>query len=124
MISITGLDGSTILVAKGSIFRLRATLPSEAPAAVKIEYSGGYILTREPLAALLVRFQPDARLIQLTTRNGSAVYLEASAIARVRDALPINGPGTEITVGGHFQQVTEPVALVEAALAAATNDRS
>ncbi len=120
MIQLTGLDGSTILVAKGAIFRLRATLPSEAPAAVKIEYGGGYILTSEPLAALLARLQPDAKLIRLTTRSGAAVYLDAGAISRVREALPINGPGTEITVGGHFQQVIEPVAVVQAALAGAT----
>lgn len=119
MIRLTGLDGSSILVSKSSIFRLRATLPEEAPAAVKIEYSGGYVLTREPLTVLLVRLQPDTKLIALTTRNGSPVYLEASAISRVREALPINGPGTEITVGGHFQQVTEPVAEVEAAIARA-----
>ncbi len=119
MIRLTGLDGSTILVAKGAIFRLRATVPSEGAPAVKVEYSGGYVLTLEPLAALLGRLHADAKLIRLTTRSGSAVYLEAGAISRVREALAINGPGTEIVVGGHYQHVVESVAVVEAAMAAA-----
>lgn len=119
MIKFTGLDGSTVLVTKGSVYRLRATVPSEGVPAVKVEYSGGYILTLEPLAALVARLRADAKLLKLTTRGGSPVYLEATAISRVRDALPINGPGTEIVAAGHFQQVTEPVAVVEAALATA-----
>lgn len=119
LIKLTGLDGSTVLVAKGAIFRLRATVPSEGAAAVKVEYTGGYVLTLEPLVSLVARLRLETKLIQLTARDGNAVYLEVSAIARVREALPVNGPGTEITVGGHFQQVVEPVATVEAAIAAA-----
>ncbi len=34
MIRLTGLDGSTVLVAKGAIFRVRATVPSEGAPAV------------------------------------------------------------------------------------------
>ena len=68
-----GLDGSTILVAAGAIFRLRATVPSEGAAAVKVEYSGGDVLTLEPLAAVVAPLYNVAKLIQLTTRSGSAV---------------------------------------------------
>jgi hypothetical protein len=119
MIKLTGLDGSTILVAAGAIFRLRATVPSEGAAAVEVEHSGGYVLTFEALAALVARLYNVGKLIQLTTRSGISGYLKTAAISRVRAAPPINGPGTEIVVGGHCQQMIEPVAVVESAIAAA-----
>ena len=118
MIDLTGLNGATILVAPGSIYRLRPTTPSEGRDATRVDYLGGYVLTLEPAAALLGRLTGEVRLIALTTRNGTPVWLNAAAITRVREALPINGPGSEIVVGGAYQHVVETVAAVQALLGA------
>lgn len=115
MITLTGLNGATILVGPKTIFRLRRAIAVEAPESTKVEYSGGYIYTLEPIDDLVARLSSvGTNLITLTTRSGSAVLLNPAAISRVRDALPINGPGTEIVVGGQYQHVTESVGEVEA----------
>ena len=116
MLTLTGLNGESILVAAASVFRVRATTPFEAADAIKVEYGGGYLLTLELMADLLARLAPEVRLIALTSRSGTKVHLAAAAISRVRDALAINGPGTEIVVAGHYQHVVETVAEVTALL--------
>ena len=118
MIRLTGLNGATILVAPKSIFRIRATTPAEAGDATKVEYGGGYVFTLERIADLLARLAADVRMLMFTSRSGAPVYLNAAAITRVREALPLNGPGTEIVVGGQYQHVVEDVAAVEAMLGA------
>lgn len=115
MIELTGLNGAKIMVAAKNIFRIRATTPSEGDRASKVEYGGGYVFTLEPIANLLARLS-QVRMINLTTRSKSPVYLNAGAVTRIREALPINGPGTEIVVGGHYQHVLETPAEVAALL--------
>ena len=117
MISLTGLNGATILVAPKTIFRVRPAVPSEGAETTKVEYAGGYLFTLEPLADLITRLaDAGIRLIALTTRSGTIVMLNPGSISRVRDSLPINGPGTEIVVSGLYQHVVETVAEVEALL--------
>jgi uncharacterized protein YlzI (FlbEa/FlbD family) len=121
MISLTGLNGEAILVAAHTVFRIRPATPSEAGEAVKAEYSGGYIYTREALDSLLDRIAAaGVRMVRLTTRSGVAVHLNVAAITRVREALSINGPGTELVVAGQYQHVTESVAEVRASIEAAS----
>ena len=55
-------------------------------------------------------------MIKLTSRSGVPVYLNAAAITRVREALPLNGPGTDVVVGGQYQHVVEDLPTVEAML--------
>lgn len=113
MLSLTGLNGEAILVAAKTIFRIRPATPSQAGGAAKVEYSGGYIYTREVLADLLARITAaGVPIAKLTTRSGVPVHLNTAAITRVREALPINAPGTEIVVAGQYQHVTESVAEV------------
>lgn len=119
MISLTGLNGEAILVAAHTVYRIRPATPSEADGAVKAEYSGGYIYTREALDGLLGRIAAaGVRMVRLTSRSSVAVHLNIAAITRVREALPINGPGTEIVVAGQYQHVTESVAEVRASIGA------
>lgn len=106
MIELIGLNGAKIMVAAKSIFRVRATTPSEGARASKVEYGGGYVFTLEPIADLLARLT-QVRMVKLTTRSAEPVYLNAGTITRIREALPINGPGTEVVVGGHYQHVVE-----------------
>lgn len=117
MIELTGLNGSKILVAAKSIFRIRPTTPSEGEDATKVEYGGGYIFTLEPIDHLLARLVAEIKLIALSTRSGTKVHLNAASVTRVREALPINGPGTEIVVAGQYQHVTETVNQVMSLLA-------
>lgn len=107
MLELTGLNQQKILVVGKSVFRL--TPPRDGDRVTKVEYGGGYLYTDEPLAALLQRLAAEIRIIQLTTRSNTRVYLNAGAISRVREALPLNGSGTEIVVGGQYQHVTESV---------------
>jgi hypothetical protein len=117
LFQLTGLDGSPVLVTVDSIYRLRASVPSEGPPATKVEYGSGYLFTHEPISHLIVRIGAADRLVRLTTRSGAPVYLNEAAISSVRPALPVNGPGTEIVVAGQYQHVMESIAEVQHLLA-------
>jgi uncharacterized protein YlzI (FlbEa/FlbD family) len=114
MFTLTGLDGSHIYVAVDSIFRIRASIPEDGPPATEVEYGAGYIFTHESINALLARIGSADHFIRLTTRNASPVHLNAAAISSIRDAPPINAPGTEIIVGGAYQHVMETPAQIQA----------
>jgi uncharacterized protein YlzI (FlbEa/FlbD family) len=116
LVTLTGLDGSSIKVGAGLIQRIRAPQPSEPDGAAKVDYAGGYIFTLEQVEALLARLSGQIRLLKLTARNGTPVWVNAAAIGRIRQALPINGQGTEISVGGRYQHVLESEAEVLALL--------
>lgn len=113
---IIGLDGSAVLISVGSIYRIRASVADGEPDATKVEYGAGYLFTQETIARLLDRIGPADRFIELTSRSGTAVYLNAGAIVSVRAALPQNAPGTEIVVAGQYQHVMETVDQVAALL--------
>lgn len=113
---LTGLDGSEVLVASGSIFRIRPSIQSDEPGSTSVEYGSDRLFTNENPKNLLTRIGPADRFVKLTTRGGTPVWLAADAVSMVRDALAPDAPGTEITVGGRRQDVTETVKEVEAAL--------
>jgi uncharacterized protein YlzI (FlbEa/FlbD family) len=117
MIELIGLNGANILVAPKTIFRIRQTSDSSGNVATKVDYTSGYIFTLEPIRDLLARLRGEIKLINLTTRSGTTVHLNVASIARIREALPINAPGTEIVVGGQYQHVSESVEAVKALLA-------
>ncbi len=118
MIQLTGLNGATIIVAPNTVYRIRATTPLEGKDVMKVEYAGGYIFTLESISSLLARMPNDLKIIKLTTRSATSVYLNGGAVTRARDALPMNGPGTEITVSGQYQHVVETLQQVETLLSA------
>jgi kumamolisin len=113
---LTTLDGSTILVASGSIFRVRAAMPSEGGAATHVDYGDDFLLTHEAVDALLARIGSAGRFVAFETRGGTTVHLNTTAISSVRASLPPDGAGTDITVGGQLQQVVEDLPAVEAML--------
>lgn len=106
MIVLRGLDGSPVLLAEGSIYRLRPPRPGDDDPVTQVDYGGGYIFTREALADLAARLAPGVRFVELTTRGGQSVWLNPAQVTRIREALPINAPGTEITIAGRYQHVT------------------
>ena len=114
MFSLTGLDGSTIYVTIDSLLRIRASIPEDGSPATEVEYGAGYLFTHEAITDLLARIGSADHFIALTTRNGSAVYLNAAAISSIRVAPAINAPGTEIVVGGLYQHVMETPEQVQA----------
>jgi kumamolisin len=116
LFKLSALDGSSVLVAVDSIFRLRASLPSEGPPATRVDYSGDFIFTHEAIGDLLARFTSGDHFIKLNVRDGAAVWLNAAAIVSVRQAIFPNGSGTEINVAGQYQHVTETVDQVKALL--------
>lgn len=116
MIELTGLNGEKILVAARTIFRIRPNSNSSGVIETKVDYSSGYIFTLEPLADLIDRLAGEINLVKLTTRSGTTVYLNIASITRVREALQINAPGTEILVGGQYQHVIETVEQVKSLL--------
>lgn len=116
MIELTGLNGAKILFSARTIFRIRPSSNSSGVIETKVDYSSGYIFTLEPLADLIDRLAGEIKLIKLTTRSGTTVYLNATSITRVREALQINAPGTEILVGGQYQHVIETVEQVKSLL--------
>lgn len=116
MIAIDGLDGSPVLIAPGSICRIRRALAHEAPDATKVEHGGGCLFTREPAADLIARIGAEADLVRFTTRGGAEVYLSRGAVAQVRPGAAQDGGGTEITVAGRHQHVAEDPAKVASML--------
>jgi kumamolisin len=116
LFKLIGLNGSPVLVAVDSIFRLRASLSNEGPPATRVDYGGDYIFTHEAIADVLARIGSGGHFIRLTVRDGAEVWLNAAAIVSVRDAVSPNGPGTEINIAGQYQHVTETVSQVEALL--------
>lgn len=114
MFSLTGLDGSTIYVTVDSLVRVKASIPEDGPPATEVEYGGGYLFTHESIPDLLARIGEADHFIELTTRSGSAVYLNAAAISSIRVAPPINAPGTEVMVGGLYQHVMETPEQIQA----------
>jgi uncharacterized protein YlzI (FlbEa/FlbD family) len=116
MIELTGLDGSAIFIAPKSIFRIRPPAAVLGQDTTKVDHSTGYLFTREAAEALIERLGPGISMIKLTTRSSLPVYLNAGAIASIREALPINAPGTEIVINGKYQHVMESVDEVRALL--------
>ena len=114
MIELTGLNGERVLIAPATICRIRPGDLFGPPLSTEVEYAGGYLFTDEDVSALIKRLEKSLKLVALTTRSGLKVYLNAAAITRVRRALAINGTGTELVVGGHYQHVVEDLAEVEA----------
>lgn len=47
MIRLRGLDGSQVLLKKGSIYRLRPNVDKDDETISSVEYNGGYLFTRE-----------------------------------------------------------------------------
>jgi kumamolisin len=116
LLPLTGMDGTTVLIAADSIYRIRASIADGEPDATKVEYGSGYLFTPEAIPALLARIGPTGRFIALTTRSGTPVYLNAGSITSVRTALPQNAPGTDIEIAGQYQHVMETVDQVSALL--------
>ena len=116
MFSLTGLDGSQIYVAVDSIIRIHASIPEDGPASTHVEYGAGYIFTHEGVDQLLERIGSSDKFIQLKTRSGAPVWLNAAAISSIRAAPPINAPGTELVVGGLYQHVLDDPAQIQAML--------
>ncbi len=112
---IAGLNGAKILVAAKSIYRIRPPTPYEQ-GQIKIDYSAAHVLTLEPIEHRLRPYSADFKRVTFTTRAGTPVHLNANSIGRVRDALLINGPGTEVLISGQYQHVTESLEEVLAAL--------
>ncbi len=117
LLPLTGLDGTFILVAVDSIYRIRPGTIAEAQEATEVEFGSGYVFTHETIADLLSRIGAQNRFIRLTSPGGTPVHLNVATISSVRAALSINGPGTEIMVGGQYQHVAESVAEVQRMLA-------
>jgi kumamolisin len=113
---LAGLDGSEVLIAPGSIFRIRPSISGDEPGATSAEYGSDRLFTNESVNSLLARIGPAERFVKLTARGGTPVWLAADAVSMVREALAPDAPGTEITIGGRRQDVTETVPEVEAAL--------
>ncbi|WP_267389254.1 hypothetical protein [Sphingomonas sp. GC_Shp_3] len=113
---VTGLDGSAVLIAAASIYRIQPSARGGEPDATKLEYDAGYLFTHETIEKLLARIGDAASFVRLTTRSGTPVYINTGAIASVRPALPQNAPGTEIVVAGQYQHVMETVEQVQVLL--------
>lgn len=112
MFELHGLNGASIFVNPMSIYRIRRTTEGEAPAACEVQYAGSYLLSEEAANDILARMAGTPQMVALTARDQSTVWLNKALISAVRPAARINGPGTEITVAGHYQHVLEPVAEV------------
>ena len=109
MFELIGLDGSPIFVTPNSIARIKYIDFQDPGVGTKVDYGRSALFTNELAEDLLFRLQGISVFIQLTVRADAPVWLNVALIAEIRAALPINGPGTEILVGGRYQHVIEQV---------------
>ncbi len=109
MFELHGLNGASIFVNPATIYRIRRAVVGEDPAACEVQYGASYVLSTETAGDIVSRLGQKPKMIAVTARDGSLVWLNKDLIGAVRPALPINAPGTEITISGHYQHVIESV---------------
>lgn len=106
-----------VVVSTSAIYRVRPALPSEAPNAVKVEFGGERLYTKEPLAPLVARLiEAECDLIRFTHIDGEAVYLNKKSIAQFQPALlDIDSVAakTVFFVSGKRQAVTEEYGAIK-----------
>ncbi len=104
-------DGGTQSVQFDEIWRIRRAFASDEPAGTTVvDFANNRLFVATPLAGLVSDAGKKIPLVQFTAPNGAAVYMAASKVTDISNALPgLHNPLSKTVVGTRdgTQQVTE-----------------
>ena len=104
-------DGGTQSVQFGEIWRIRRAFASDEPAGTTVvDFANNRLFVATPLAGLVSDVGKKIPLVQFTAPNGEAVYMAASKVTDISNALPgLHNPLSKTVIGTRdgTQQVTE-----------------
>ncbi len=106
-------DGGTQVVQFGEIWRVRKAFASDEPAGTTvIDYANNRLFVATPFDDLLTNLGKKVPLTKLTAPNGDMIYMVASKVTDIYNALPgLHNPLSKAVVGTRdgTQQVLERV---------------
>ncbi len=116
-------DGGTQAVQFGEIWRIRRAFASDEPAGTTvIDFANNRLFVATPLAGLVSDASKKIPLVQFTAPNGETIYMAASKVTDISNALPgLHNPLSKTVIGTRdgSQQVTEPAGDVKRIVAGA-----
>ena len=106
-------DGGTQVVQFGEIWRVRKAFASDEPAGTTvIDYANNRLFVATPLDGLIADLGKKVPMTKLTAPNGEMIYMVASKVTDIYNALPgLHNPASKAVVGTRdgTQQVLEAV---------------
>jgi hypothetical protein len=106
-------DGGTQVVQFGEIWRVRKAFASDEPAGTTvIDFANTRLFVATPLDALIADLSKKVPMTKLTAPNGEIIYMVASKVTDIYNALPgLHNPLSKAVVGTRdgTQQVLEAV---------------
>ena len=106
-------DGGTQVVQFGEIWRIRKAFVSDEPAGTTvIDFANNRLFVAMPLDGVLDDLGKKVPLTKLTAPNGEVIYMVASKVTDISNALPgLHNPASKAVIGTRdgTQQVLEPV---------------
>jgi hypothetical protein len=116
-------DGSSQILDLNEIWRIRQALASdEAPGTTVIDIANGRLFAQSQLLDVVAAVSKKVPLTKLTAPNGQAIYIAATKITRVSNALPwMHHPLSKAVIWTRdgTQQVLEPADAARRIIAAA-----
>ena len=106
-------DGGTQVVQFGEIWRIRKAFASDEPSGTTvIDYANNRLFVATPLDGLIADLGKKVPMTKLTAPNGEMIYMVASKVTDISNALPgLHNPASKAVVGTRdgTQQVLEAV---------------
>ncbi len=106
-------QGGTQVVQFGEIWRIRKAFASDEPAGTTvIDYANNRLFVATPLDGLIADLGKKVPMTKLTAPNGEMIYMVASKVTDISNALPgLHNPASKAVIGTRdgTQQVLEAV---------------
>ena len=104
-------DGTKQIVQYSEIWRIRRAFASDEPAGTTVvDFANNRLYVATPLAGLVGEAGKKIALVQFTAPNGETIYMAASKVTDISNALPgLHNPQSKSVIGTRdgTQQVTE-----------------
>ena len=104
-------DGGTQVVQFGEIWRIRHAFASDEPRdTAVIDFADNRLFVATPVATLVGDVGKRIALVQFTAPNGETIYMAASKVTDIFNALPgLHNPASKTVIGTRdgTQQITE-----------------
>lgn len=106
-------DGGSQVVQFGEVWRIRKAFASDEPSGTTvIDYANNRLFVATPLDGLILDLGKKVPMTKLTAPNGEMIYMVASKVTDISNALPgLHNPASKAVVGTRdgTQQVLEAV---------------
>ncbi len=105
-------DGGAQVVQFGEIWRIRRAFASDEPSGTTVvDFADNRLFVATPVATLVGDVSKKIALVQFTAPNGEIIYIAASKVTDIFNALPgLHNPLSKTVIGTRdgTQQITEP----------------